>query len=174
MQRMMAAKFGKQLLIEIDPKCKYYSQYRIRKNEIEKSGKLYCQIYNRHPMPATGLHFFQIKIARLSFQAVTIGLITARNFAEQYSRDKANCVCFDAYTHSTYVEGQRTELEVEVNLNDVIRTTVDVASASVHWYLNNDFISEAIIPPHMAVLPLFPYIEISNKWIKLRLNDFQE
>jgi hypothetical protein len=87
-QRMMAVKFGTKMKIEIDPACRYYSQYKCRKGEIEKSGKLYCQIYNRFPVPADARYFFQMKIARLSFQSVTVGLISARNFEEQYSRDK--------------------------------------------------------------------------------------
>jgi hypothetical protein len=172
MERLMAAKFGTKMLIRIDPNCKYYSQYKCRKDEIEKCGKLYSQIYNNHPVPSAGMHFFQLKIARLSFQSVTVGLITSRNFQQQYSRDKSHCICFDAYTHSTYVEGAKTDLQVEVKLNDVIRTVVNIPNATVHWYINQDFIAEAIIPSHMAAMPLYPYLEVSNKWIKLRINDF--
>lgn len=104
------------------------------------------------------MHFFQMKITRLTFQSVTVGVITSNNFDQQYSRDKPDCICFDAYTHSTYIEGAKTELEVDVKLNDIIRTIVDIPNCNIHWYVNNDFISEAIIPAHMAAVPLFPYL----------------
>jgi hypothetical protein len=152
------ARFGQKMILEIDPNCKYYSQYKCRKGEIEKSGKLYCQIYNKYPIPIEGKYFFHMKIMRLTFQSVTVGVITEDNFGFQYSRDKSNCICFDAYTHSTYIEGEKTELEAEIKLNDIIRTIVDIPSSTIQWYINNDLISEAIIPPHIATANLYPYL----------------
>jgi hypothetical protein len=40
----------------------------------------------------------------------------------------------------------------------------------MQWYINNELISEAAIPEHIAQKELFPCIEISNKWIKIRIN----
>lgn len=51
MQRVTMAKFGTKLNINIDPNCKHYEQYKFRNREIEKKGKLYCQIYNLDPVP---------------------------------------------------------------------------------------------------------------------------
>jgi hypothetical protein len=59
-----------------------------------------------------------------------------------------------------------------VKINDIIRAIVDIGSATIQWYINNDMISECIIPSHMVEVPLYPYIEISNKGIRLRINDF--
>ena len=87
--------------------CRFRDQYRITANTIEKRGKLYCQLYGAEPIPQDKKYFFEMRVMRLAYQNITVGLITEDNFEYTYSRDKNGCICFDAYTHSIYVEGDK-------------------------------------------------------------------
>ncbi len=80
MQRQMQTKYGEKVILEFDPNCKYYSQYKCKRGQVDKIGRLYCQIYNKHSIPPKGRHFFHLKIVRLTYQSITVGLISQSNF----------------------------------------------------------------------------------------------
>lgn len=88
---------------------------------------------------------------RLTFQSILTGVITAANFGNQYSRDKGDCLCYDAYTHSTYVGGDKQhETEVELKVGDKLRTVVDISTRKVGWFVNGEIIAEESIPESIA------------------------
>lgn len=62
---------------------------------------------------------------------ITIGVITAENFNYDYSLNKKGCICFDAYSRGVYVEGEKTEYDVNVFVNDVIRIIVDLPEKKI-------------------------------------------
>ena len=137
---------------------------------MEKTGKMYSQVYCLHPVPESQKHYFGFKIIRMSFKSISLGVITPANFKEAYSRDKPNAICFDAYSHSIYNEGQKIELDVNVKLGDVIKAVVEVPKRMISWHLNQDQVGSTEISENMAQQQLYPYMEMSNKWIKIRLN----
>ena len=164
------ARLGNKLKMELDPTCPFAEQYTVRGEEVEKTGKMYSQVYCLHPVPESQKHYFGFKIIRMSFKSISLGVITPANFKEAYSRDKPNAICFDAYSHSIYNEGQKIELDVNVKLGDVIKAVVEVPKRMISWHLNQDQVGSTEISENMAQQQLYPYMEMSNKWIKIRLN----